>query len=601
MEEKNGYWQRYWRRRLTRRTLLRGTALGAAGLTAAAIVGCGDDEEGVASPTATPAATTPSATTPSATATPVIKRGGLLRIANRSPIASFDPNRSTGGGSLNTLDLIYSRLFKMASGPGTPVWTSKTEGDLVKSSDISPDGLVYTFKLRDNVMFHPPVSRLMTADDVIFSWRRFKGEIPGTEPAAEVQRLAFVKSVEKVDGLTVRFTLDEPIGTLFAQLVNPHSLAIFPQEIGTAFDSATEAAGSGPFMLEKHDIGSVVTVRRNPDWHFGPDKPYLDGIEQFIIPEYATQFTQFLGGNLDRLTAVRPTDLKRVMDTVEDVVLDIYSGGSVHVVAFSGNEPAAPWTNPLVRQALSMAIDRETMAEAAYDYTGLKALGIDVEPVINNFFPSGYTDYWLNPRGTVIKPENARLFSFDQEGAKNLLAQAGYGDGFSAKFHYVTTFPSEYTKMAELMVQYWGQIGINFTLSAIDYSADYAPKIRKGDFEGLAYIIAGGSPDPVDLVSFMYAKDGPRNPSRVDDLAIQAAIKKIQLNPSEAERIQGSLDLQNGLLPENMYYIPTPGGSGPVINANQAYMRNVIEYHTVGGSGVYTNSVNFPNFWRADV
>src|SRR5262249_23995044 len=150
-----------------------------------------------------------------------------------------------------------------------------------------------------------------------------------------------------------------------------------------------QVVGTGPWIVDKIDP-SVVEFRRNPDWHLGPDRPYMDRVQQYVIPEYATVLTQFLSGNLDYMSGVSTADVGRVQQNVKGVQFKVIPGGSstpLTVLSFSTKDSKAPWTDPRVRHALSMGVDRDALTEAAYSVKGLSSAGINVSTGWNNFVP----------------------------------------------------------------------------------------------------------------------------------------------------------------------------------------------------------------------
>ncbi len=116
--------------------------------------------------------------------------------------------------------------------------------DLAESYQVSEDGLVYTIRLRPNARFHPPIDRQVTADDVVYSYRRFIGEVPGSKPATNYRELAdFVETVEARDPLTVVFRLKQPYAPFLTRLADTYLLFVMPRETGQAFDPARQMVG----------------------------------------------------------------------------------------------------------------------------------------------------------------------------------------------------------------------------------------------------------------------------------------------------------------------------------------------------------------------
>ena len=258
----------------------------------------------------------PAVSTPAAAGQP--KRGGTFNIAAAGNPPDMDPFASGSEAASLFASYTYSRLFMLNSGPGVPKGSLDTVGDAAESAQVSADGLTYTIKLRNNVRWHAPLDRNMTADDVVFSWTRFSGNAPGSTPSTRLVNLMMVSSVTAADPLTVVWKLKEPYPFFLARLADPKTFFIMPKETGTGFDPSQKVVGSGPWVLQEYQPNTVIKFARHTGWHFGPELPYFDNIVVNIIPTYATQLSQFQAGNLDTVN-VAGTDLNTLEDRVPGV------------------------------------------------------------------------------------------------------------------------------------------------------------------------------------------------------------------------------------------------------------------------------------------
>jgi peptide/nickel transport system substrate-binding protein len=381
-------------RAVNRRALLRvGGAAGVGGAVLLALGACGGDDKDEAPAAIAPAGTSvPTGTQP--------QRGGTWRTFLPTDPLNLDPYTGTALTSIQVQPFTYSRLFRFKAGPSTDPSLYQVEPDLAESLTTSEDGLNYTVKLKRNAKWHPPVSRTFNADDVVFSWERYTGQIPGTPANPGAANLkTYVDGVEKLDDYTVNIKMKTPRGDFLVS--ESKFLFIMPKEAGTLFDPAKRMVGTGAWLFDAYTPGSVLKFRRNPEWHLGPDTPYLDAVEVYFIAEYATRLQQFLGGNLDEVD-ILGNDLRRVKDTRKDtqIVVRLASLPNSYIT-FAGADqvPNAPWRDPRVRQAISMALDRDAMLDASYNFKEVSQLGFKLDRVWNNDISAWEKPYWLDPTG----------------------------------------------------------------------------------------------------------------------------------------------------------------------------------------------------------
>lgn len=587
MNEQN-YWTKLHRRRLSRRRLLAGISLGTAGLASLALVGCSSDsKEGGSSGIQSSPVT--------ATGTSVPKKGGIWRQSTSPAPASLDPFPGTSATNKIPPGYVYSRLFKMQRGPGVSSDSLKPEGDTVESWEVTPDGLTWTLKLRGNVKFHPPLDRLMTAEDVVFSMDRFTGKVPGFAGSGNIANLTtFIDSWKATDARTVVFTLKRPFAALPAVLSDVQNLLIFPRETGQAFDPTKTMVGSGPWIFQEYKPASFLKFRRNPAWHFGPDVPYLDGIEMYVITDPATQLNQFLGGSLDVIGG-SSGQLPQVTSAIKDVQVVIEEGSNSygHLV-FSLDDAGAPYLDPQVRQAVSMAIDRDALIEATYEVTTVQAMGYKVSPRWPGFVPSGFGEYWVNPKED---PKLSPYFKYDPEGAKRLLAQAGHANGFSSvPFHWPAQYPGDFRSQAELILQMLGKIGIKLDAAVEDYGSVFIRGAFVGKFDGMAQIANQVYFDPVIYLLNLYTPGSPINRGQVNDPEVTKKVGDIMGEQDANRRKQMIRDFQTYIV-DKMYYVPTVFGALK-ITFYQPNVKGALQYWN-NVEGTYgAGAGQLPYIWK---
>ncbi len=577
MDGKN-YWTRTYGRRISRRRFLGALAAGSGVVAVGGLAAC--REQGPSTQPPAGQAETP-------------RPGGTLRISATGSPPTLDPYRTMSFLTRGIAGGVYGNLFMNKGVPSDRYPSLEVEPDIAESYEIADGGTTYIIRLRPNARFHPPLDRPVTAQDVVFSFERFLGRLPGVEPAPNRDQFDMVDSVQATDDRTAVFKLRQPFASFLNRLADDYNAVICPREAGTAFDPARTMVGAGPWMFVENIPGTVTRLRRNPSWHVDPQRPYLDSIEVNVIPEYATTLNQFLAGNLDLLN-VQGEDVLRVRDSVSGAQFDFVVNPYIGYLSFANlsGDRTSPWADVRVRRAISMAIDHEAIFNTLYNAPQLRQAGFNIPFRQHNLIPAGCTGYWLDPNGPDINPSVARYFKYDPQGARALLAEAGYPDGFSAPYHYTEIYGAGWKLVAELIPQYLARVGIRLRPIVEDYASVYVVRTFRGEYDGLAFQYQGFV-EPGDYLTSMYTPGASRNHSKVNDPDLLRKIQAIQANLNMEDRRRQILQLQNELA-EKMYYVPVVYDSGPYWSAAQPWVRGAFTHRTAR-SGGYTQ--NYSRIW----
>jgi peptide/nickel transport system substrate-binding protein len=510
-------------RRVGRRRAL--AVSGSAALGAAFLAACGgDDDDTPAGPTSAPASSGGTGagssagggssgagtggtaangllTAPQDTSAQA-KRGGVHKSALSNDVPNFDPS-FPAVQSLRFLQMCYSKLTQIKPGTLQPS-NGEIVGDLAESWEFSPDLLTLTFKLRPNVKWHPvePVNgREFTADDVLYTWKRFTeiaqfrfSIVNSVNPAAPVL------SVEVPDAQTMVMKLAQPLPALPGVLSYPvgGGLYFVPTEAEDKIDLRRAIAGTGHFYLEEYEP-SVKFVLKRFEEYFEEGRPYLDGIDLPIVSEYAARLAQFrtgatLEGDFQRNIA--PQDLLPLKSEVEG--LDLYQGdwpgGFVWMIYAFSPDHKTPLRDIRVRQALSMAWDRDAWIEAVNELDKLRDAGLPVETRWHTALAAGfYEGWWLDPQDEAAFGPNAKYYHRNIEEAKKLLAAAGFPDGIDLVSNHISgpEFGATFQDNIHVMEGTAEEAGFRFPENAITYAAWQEMYDSDGEFDGYGY---GGSP-----------------------------------------------------------------------------------------------------------
>ena len=355
--------------------------------------------------------------------------GGHLVYGMTQDLVSLDPHESTDAGTRSVVFNIYEGLVKPTS-----------DGDLVpavaEKADISPDGSVYTFTLRDGVKFQN--GQAVTVKDIEYSINRY-AEFSG-EGSAFVLAL---KEVSFPDDKTVVITLSEPNSEFLSQL----TLAIIPE----GSDPSKEPIGTGPFKVSEYKVGQYLDLSKN-EYYWKEGEPYLDTVRFKFIADVNTAFTELQAGTIDVLNYLTLAQVEALQKGTQDAY-GIVEGNMNLVHAMFLNNAYGPLSDVRVRQAICYAVDRQAIND--FLFGGKSTL------IGSHMIPSLTTWY---------EPAAAETYTHDVAKAKELLKEAGYENGFEL----VITVPSSYSQhvdTAQIIADQLSDVGIKATLNQVEWAA----------------------------------------------------------------------------------------------------------------------------------
>lgn len=316
-------------------------------------------------------------------------------------------------------------------------------GALAESWEHSDDYLTWTFKLKEGVKFAS--GKELTSADVVATFERLMDK---DHPLRYSEKVDFLDSVKAIDDYTVEFTcayqfgiVEETFANQYGFILNKDYIDQYGYDIG--IDPET-IDGTGPYVITKWDADEQMVFEANPYWWGGevgtPTMIYK------VIPEASSRAMAIETGEVDVLDRPGVDDYQRLAET-EGLVAVSQPGYGLQGFQFNCSDNSV-CKDTLVRQAIIYALDRDTTCQALYGVIGESATKGPMAPLV-----FGYTDLGVVP--------------YDVEKSKELLAQAGYPDGFDLS---VMTY-SGYNKaveLAEVMKQQLGEIGINVTIDSVD-------------------------------------------------------------------------------------------------------------------------------------
>jgi ABC-type transport system substrate-binding protein len=373
-------------------------------------------------------------------------RGGTLKFGQTGTPPGYDPQKWWNAAAGVGAAVIGEQLIAIDNYTGERVPTLAEAEPTVEN-----EGTRYTFTLRPNVKFHKGYGTV-TAADVKYSWERLMSPAFGAEAGALYFSTPFVglqdfldektdeiSGLIAVDELTFQVELERPDSAFLPTFTYAHA-CIVPrkavEEMGETFN--WNPIGTGPYMLESVDPAQGARLVRNPDyWH--PDQPYIDAVEIAYNVDPELSLLRIQSGEQDLMLEPVPVgSLNDVRDN-PNLANQYFEGPQNDCQWLSLPTQLEPFTDVRVRKAVAMAINKEKLARV------LKGLG---DPATGGFF-SPLSRY--HSEGLALP--------YDPEGAKALLAEAGYADGFEAPFWgqnqppYADMGPSIQQDLAEIGIQ----------------------------------------------------------------------------------------------------------------------------------------------------
>lgn len=364
-----------------------------------------------------------------------------VTVAQTADVSTMDPHNHSITITANVLAHIYDSL-----GTRNPDQNYRYEGRLVESWNIVDD-LTVDLTLREGVTFSN--GEPFNAEVCKYNLDRIMGKLPGVEPPFIAQSYAKLAGAEVLDERTVRVTTSAVDTFLVQRLMD---LEMVPKQYTeeNGFEKlAQEPIGTGPYTLKEWVREEHVILQARDDYWRG--RPDIDEVVFRPIPEDATRMAELQAGNVDLIVNV-PPDSVPMLEAEEHIsVKSVPSTRMVAVIIETGVEGPLDMSHPKVRQALNYAVDRDSIIQHI-----LGGYGIKLATVAPDYF-LGY-DPELEP------------YPYDPDKARELLAEAGYPDGFEIKDFRVGRgrFPRN-VEVAQAIVDQLAQVNVQATLNAMEF------------------------------------------------------------------------------------------------------------------------------------
>lgn len=399
--------------------------------------------------------------------------------------------------------------------------------DLASSWDISPDGTVYTFHLRPDARFHN--GRPVTTYDVIYSWERaadpqtrsdtvltYLSDIVGVKER-HAGKADFISGLAAIDEHTLQVTIDAPKPYFLQKLTYPTAFVLDEENVTSGAEWYRAPNGTGPYRLARWDSFKSLLYERNEDFYLEPAKiPYI------IYPLYTGDpLRLYESGGID-VTGIGGSNLPRFQDPDEPMHAELRDGINMctGMIIFDNQQP--PFDDPKVRQAFSLAFNREQYIDIVMQNNALPAYG----PL-----PPGLPGYNTALQGLPYDPEQAR----------QLLAESKYGgvDQLPPIIYTAGGHGSDIGGSVSALAQMWQQnLGITITVENLEPDK-YTDLVHAGQH---GQLFSGGwcadYPDPENFADVLFHTGAQQNQGHYSNPQVDALLEQARIERDVAKRMQ---------------------------------------------------------------
>jgi len=378
---------------------------------------------------------------------------------------------------------------------------------------VSGDGRIWTFTLRQGLAF----SDGAPIEAGLFErlWRRL-GDPATASPHAGL--FAVIEAIEAADARTVRVRLRHPFPQLPALLAHP-AMAALPLHRGADWAGERPIVASGPYRLTEWRLGSHTDFARNPRWHGGAAP--IASVRWQLADEARTAMRLVIAGEAD-ITTTYPPARQQWIERNYPKLAHLSPALGTYYLAF--NTQRAPFTDARTRRALSMAVEREWIADALLDLGEEPAWGVVPPALLGG---EGWRPDWAD------WPRSKRLAA-----AKRLLAQAGFGPDRPLAFEIRINSSSEHRRIAAALAEMWRPLGVEASILNSEATLHFAA-MRRGEFQLARTSWIADLPSADNFLSVHASDAGAANYSSHSDPGFDALLERARASadPGSANRL----------------------------------------------------------------
>jgi oligopeptide transport system substrate-binding protein len=427
----------------------------------------------------------------------------------------YDPATTYGSGD----KMLYSGLVSFDPNLNlTP--------DLAQSWDVSPDGTVYTFHLRENARFHD--GKPVTAQDVIYSWERaaspalasdtaltYLGDIVGINELAAGQ-INNAAGLAALDDHTLQVTIDAPKPYFLYKLTYPTAFIVDRENVESGAEWYRQPNGTGPYRLREWIRFESIVYEANPDFYLGqPSIPYI------VYQLYSGLGIRLYESNEIDITGISRYDADRFLDPTEPLHGELITGVNLCTGYITFDTTRPPFDDVNVRRAFSMAFDRQKYLDVVLGGHALPA---------NGLYPPGLPGFNIALKGLLYDPAQARqTLEGSKYGGANGLPPIVFTDAGIGSY-----IGMDVAAMAEMWEQ---NLGVTITVENLEPNY-YLQQIYSGNH---GQLISGGwcadYPDPENFADVLFHSGSSQNNGGYSNPQLDSLLEQARTEQDVARRI----------------------------------------------------------------
>ncbi|MCB8967782.1 MAG: peptide ABC transporter substrate-binding protein [Ardenticatenaceae bacterium] len=477
-----------------------------------------------------------------------LDRAKTLVVLGSDPLArSLDPARTTGSAA-GYVGMLYSGLVRMSP-------ELQVVPDLAETWQISEDGTVYTFTLREGLTFAS--GRPLTAADVQASWERaadpdtdsstvgtYMGDIVGVREKLDGEANE-ISGVEAVDERTLVVTLDGPKPYFLAKLTYPVSFVLDVDTVDEDDEEwVFEPDASGPFILRDYREDEAIIFASNPAYY---TPPLLDAVV-YLIGRVGSSISLFEAGEID-IAYLGAVDAEQVRQPSNALHEQWVTTTSMCTTFIQMNNANAPFDDVNVRRAFALAVDKDAYNELVSEGSNL---------VANTIFPPAMPGY---SQETAVAAA-----SYDPEAARAALAESSYADGLPPITIAASGFGDTERDDLNALVENWRDVlGVDVTISFLD-PINFSQVVTEEAVQMVSYGWCADYPDPENFVDLLYYTGSEFNVSGYSNAEIDALLEEARVELDPALRLSLYQEIESLLLTDVAAIPLTHGVSDALVN-----------------------------------